>query len=496
MDELTITEAQDLLTSGRISAREMVQDYLHRIEAIDRSGPTLRSIIETNEHALEVAESLDRERAAGTFRGPLHGIPIVIKDNIETAGDMQTTAGSMALVGAPVERDAFIVQRLREAGAVLLGKTNLSEWANFRSTRSSSGWSARGGQTKNPHVLNRSASGSSSGSGAAIAANLAVGAIGTETDGSIVSPSGATGIVGMKPTVGLVSCAGVIPISHNQDTPGPMTRTVADTAALLTVIAGPDNVHGGIWKEGRRVEDYTLSLDPHGLEGARLGIVRDLGFGKSLREDRVAETAIEAMEGLGATTVDVKMSVVAEWPSGEDEFTVLLFDFKNDLNRYLASRRHPHITCLADVIQFNLDHADTELLYFDQNILLMAQEKGDLSSPDYLRALYAGWASCRLHGIDKIMDEHGLDALVAPTNAPAWLIDLVNGDHIINGSSTPAAVAGYPSITVPAGFDSNLPIGVTFFGRAWSEAKLIKLAYSLEQHLQARRPPQFLPTVP
>jgi amidase len=496
LDEATITSLQQRMQSGQETARSLVDKYLARIEAIDRSGPALHSVIEVNPDARTIADRLDGERRGGRVRGPLHGIPVLIKDNIATADRMMTTAGSAALAGVTPPRDAFIVTRLRDAGAVVLGKTNLSEWANFRSTHSTSGWSGRGGQTKNPYALDRNPSGSSSGSGAAIAANLAVVAIGTETDGSIVSPSNNNGLVGVKPTLGLVSRAGIVPIAHSQDTAGPMTRTVADAAALLGAIAGadPDDpATKAAAANGRR--DYMSSLDPGGLKGARIGVVRNKYFGSSPATDALAEAAIAVMKQQGAVIVDpANIPTLGKFDDGE--FQVLLYEFKADLNKYLtwlgaASPVHS----LKDVIAYNDAHTDQEMPYFGQEIMTMAEKKGPLTDPKYVAALARNRQMARVLGIDATMTKYKLDALFAPTSGPAGLIDLVNGDS--GGGSSPStvtSVAGYPHITVPGGFHRGLPVGMSFFGRAWSEPTLFKLAYAYEQATKHRKPPTFAPT--
>lgn len=496
LEEATVVDLQAMMRSGAQTARSLTAAYLARIEAFDRAGPILRSVIETNPEALEIAERLDAERAAGRVRGPLHGIPVLIKDNIDTADRMQTTAGSLALVGSPALRDAGIVERLRAAGAVVLGKTNLSEWANFRSTRASSGWSARGGQVRNPYVLDRSPCGSSSGSGAAVAANLAALAVGTETDGSIVCPAAATSVVGIKPTLGLVSRSGIVPIAHSQDTAGPMTRTVADAAALLTVLAGADPRDAATAPAATRATDYTQFLDPNGLRGARIGIPRGKGrmWGYHEHTDRVGEEAIAALRAAGADIIDpVELPHAGEYDG--TEFTVLLYEFKADLNAYLATRTGVPIRTLADAIRFNEEHRDREMPYFRQEIFEMAQAKGPLTSREYRDALAANQRLAGRQGIDAVMARHRLDALLAPTSSPTWPIDVLLGDHFLGGSSSPAAVAGYPSLTVPAGYVHGLPVGMTFFGRAWSEPTLIRLAYAFEQATRARRRPGFTPTI-
>jgi amidase len=492
LEEATIRELQEGMASGRYTARSLVEAYLARIEAMDRQGPELRAMLDLNPDALAIADSLDAERRAGHVRGPLHGIPVVVKDNVDTADRMTTTAGSLALEGNIAPRDAFIVQRLREAGAVILGKTNLSEWANFRSSHSSSGWSARGGQVRNPYVLDRSPCGSSSGTGAAVAANFAVVGVGTETDGSIVCPSGANGLVGIKPTVGLVSRSGIIPISHTQDTAGPMARTVADAAILLGALAGVDPRDSAtLASRGKALEDYTRALDAGALRGARIGVARRYFTGYSTHTDRIFDAAVEAMRRAGAVIVDsVVIPHAREY--GQAEGTVLDYDFKHDLNAYLAAHPAAKVRTLADVIEFNRTHADREMPWFGQETFLEAQESGPLTDTAYVHAVERARRLSRL-GIDSTMTAHRLDAIVAPTGGPAWPIDLVNGDAFGGGSSSMAAVSGYPSITVPAGFAHGLPVGISFFARAWEEPKLIGLAYAFEQATRVRRPPAFLP---
>jgi amidase len=497
LEEATIADLQQRMQSGRETARSLVEKYVARIDAIDRNGPALHSVLELNPEALAIADRLDSERKTRGPRGPLHGIPILLKDNIATADRLMTTAGSLALVGGTPPKDAFVVERLRGAGAVILGKTNLSEWANFRSTHSSSGWSGRGGLTKNPYALDRNPSGSSSGSGASIAASLGAAAIGTETDGSIVSPSNVNGLVGIKPTLGLVSRSGIVPIAHSQDTAGPMTRTVADAAAVLGAMTGADPDDTATRDSDRRGRrDYTASLDPNGLKGARLGVVRNVLFGSSPAADRLAEAAIAEMKKQGATIVD-PANIPTLGTFNDSEFEVLLFEFKADLNKYLtwlgpASPAHS----LKDVIAFNTAHKDQEMPYFGQEIMEMAEKKGALTTPAYTAALAKNHRLSRTQGIDAVMTKFRLDALVAPTGGPSWLTDLVNGDGgtaNTPGPSTVTSVAGYPHITVPAGFFRGLPVGVSFFGRAWSEPTLIKLAYAYEQATKHRKPPAFAP---
>jgi amidase len=502
LEEVTIPDLQQRMQSGRETSRSLVDKYLARIEAVDRSGPALHSVLEINPDARTIADRLDAERKSGRVRGPLHGIPILLKDNIATADAMMTTAGSLALANAKPPKDAFIVSRLRDAGAVILGKTNLSEWANFRSTHSTSGWSGRGGLTKNPYALDRNTSGSSSGSGASVAANLAVAAVGTETDGSIVSPSNVNGLVGIKPTLGLVSRSGIVPIAHSQDTAGPMTRTVADAAALLTAMAGadPDDraTHAGVQRRPTSAAtDYTTTLDPNGLKGARIGVVRNKYFGYSPAADRLAEAAIAEMKKQGATIVDpANIATLGKFDEGE--FEVLLYEFKADLNKYLtwlgaASPVHS----LKEIMAFNDTHKDQEMPHFGQEIMAMAEKKGPLTSAKYVAALARNRRLAGPLGIDAVMTKFRLDALVAPTGGPAWLTDLVNGDSSFANSSAPStvtSVAGYPHITVPAGSEHGLPVGISFFGRAWSEAMLIKLAYAYEQATKHRKAPTFAPS--
>jgi amidase len=496
LEELTIADLQGGMESGQLSARSIAERYLERIEALDRKGPTLRSILETNPEALEIADALDEERRQGRVRGPLHGIPVLLKDNIATADRMTTTAGSYALEGCIPARDSFVAARLREAGAVLLAKTNLSEWANFRSEHSSSGWSGRGGQCRNPYILDRNPCGSSSGSGSATSANLGAVSLGTETDGSIVCPSNANGLVGIKPTLGLVSRSGIVPIAHSQDTAGPMTRSVTDGAILLGALTGVDPRDPATGaSEAKAHADYTAFLDPQGLAGARIGVARQL-FGYHPGLDAVLEEPLNALKAHGAELVDpVELATLGDFD--EAEYEVLLYEFKTDLERYLAELGEAsRFKTLAEIIQFNEDNSGREMPFFGQEVFLKAVEKGDLSTPEYLQALETCRRMSRDEGIDATMDEHRLDAIVAPTGGPAWTTDPVNGDHFLGSSSSFAAVSGYPNITVPAGFVHGLPVGLSFFGRAWSEATLIRLAFAFEQATRVRRPPTFLPTLP
>jgi amidase len=494
LEEATIAELQRRMQSGEETSRSLIEKYVARIEALDRRGPELRSVLEINPDAVAIAAALDSERKAGKVRGPLHGIPVLVKDNVGTADRMTTTAGSLALEGSIAPADSFIAKHLREAGAVLLGKTNLSEWANFRSTHSSSGWSGRGGQCRNPYALDRNPSGSSSGSGAAAAANFCAVAVGTETDGSIVSPSNNCALVGIKPTLGLVSRSGIVPIAHSQDTAGPMARTVADAAVLLSVLAGIDPADRATQSSAGHAADYTQSLDPKGLQGARIGVPRKVFFGQSPAADRIVAAAIAEMARLGAVIVDpADIETAGEFE--KSEFEVLLYEFKTDLNAYLVGLA-PSVRArtLKDLIDFNEKNRDREMPYFGQEIFVLAEKKGPLTDKAYRGALQKDLRLSRKDGIDKTMDKHRLDALVAPTSGPPTLIDLVNGDYGVNGSSTVPAIAGYPHITVPAGLDHGLPVGISFFGRAWSEPTLIRVAYAFEQATRHRRAPRFLAT--
>lgn len=490
-EEMTIVELKEAMEAGRLTSRALTEAYLDRIDALDRRGPELRALIVTNPDALSIADSLDAERRAGRVRGPLHGIPVVIKDNIATADRMPTTAGSVALEGVIAPRDAFIVERLRAEGAVLLGKANLSEWANFRSTRSSSGWSGLGGQARNPYALDRSPCGSSSGSAVAVAANLAAVAVGTETNGSIVCPSGVNGVVGIKPTVGLVSRSGIVPIAYSQDIAGPMARTVADAALLLNALVGEDP--GDPSTEGLRAEaDYARFLDPEALQGARIGILRGPRItGYHTETDRLFDRAIEDLRAAGALVVD-SLSMPHRGEYSQAEWAILLYEFKHYLNEYLAGLgENAPVRTLEELIAFNERERDRSMPHFGQEIFLMAQEKGDLTEEEYLEAKET--ARLARVGIDSLLSQHSLDALAAPTGSPAWRIDLVLGDHFIGASSGPAAVAGYPNIAVPMGAVHGLPVGISFFGTAFSEPTLIGIAYAYEQATRHRRPPRFLP---
>jgi amidase len=494
LDEITIAELQEGMMSGKFTARSITEKYLDRIEAIDQKGPAIKSVIEVNPDALVIADALDKERKEKGPRTPLHGIPVLIKDNIDTADRMATTAGSLALVGSKPPKDSFLAQKLREAGAIILGKTNPSEWANIRSSHSTSGWSGRGGLTKNPYALDRNCSGSSSGSGAAAAANLCAAAIGTETDGSIVSPSSVCGTVGIKPTVGLISRTGIIPISHTQDSGGPMARTVRDAAVLLGALTGVDPEDKATAEsKGKSFTDYTKLLDPKGLMGARIGVVRRY-FGLLDAMDPVIEDALNAMKREGATLVD-PTKIESLGKLGDSELTVFLYELKADMNAYLARLGSgAPVHSLKEIIEFNQRNKQLEMPYFGQDIFIKSEAKGPLTSKEYLEALRKCRRLARTEGIDAVMDKLKLDALVAPTEGPAWLTDLVTGDHFLGSSSTAAAVAACPSVTVPAGFVFGLPVGISFFGRAWSEPVLVKLAYAFEQATKFRKPPRFLPT--
>jgi amidase len=477
VEEAGIASLQEGLTLGRFTGVQLMERYLARIAEIDQSGPRLNAVIELNPDALSIARALDNERKQKGPRGPLHGIPVLIKDNVDTGDKMMTTAGSLALVGPPAPKDALLVARLRDAGALMIGKTNLSEWANFRSSHSTSGWSGRGGQTHNPYALDRDPSGSSSGSAVAVSASLCAAAVGTETDGSIVSPSSVNGIVGIKPTVGLIPGAGIVPISHRQDTAGPMARTVADAALLLGVLTGAS---------------YGRALVPNGLKGARIGVARQM-FGFSEDVDRLMESALGILKRLGAQLID-PAGIATYSKLDPPELDALQWDFKADLDAYLLTRGAA-VKSLKEVIEFNERHRDREMQYFGQDLMIAAEAKGPLASREYRGLVSRLDRMARQDGIDRVMADHKLDALVAPTGGPAWRIDYQNGDRETGGSSTPAAVAGYPHVTVPAGFVNGLPVGLSFFGSPRTESRLIRYAFDFEQAAQARRPPEFLPSV-
>ena len=494
-EEATVNDLQSAMQSGKHTARAIAESYLARIDEMDKHGAAVNSVIELNPEALAIAEALDRERKAKGVRGPLHGIPVLIKDNIDTADKMMTTAGSLALLGSTPPKDAFIVERLRAAGAVILGKTNLSEWANFRSTHSTSGWSGRGGQTRNPYALDRNPCGSSSGSGAAASANFAAIAVGTETDGSVVCPSSTCGLVGIKPTLGLVSRSGIIPIAHSQDTAGPMARTVTDATLLLNALVGidPRDVATSD-SRGKSQTDYTKFLDANGLKGARIGVARK-SFGFNDRVDKLMQDAIDVMKRAGAEIID-PADIPTHGKFDDSEFEVLLYEFKADLNAYLATLGpQAPVHTMKEIIAFNEKNADKEMPYFGQEIMLKAEAKGPLTDPAYRKALEKNLRMSRKEGIDAVMAKHKLDALIAPTGGPSWKTDLLNGDHFTGGLSTAPAVAGYPHITVSAGYVYGLPVGLSFTGLAWTEPTLIKLAFAYEQATKHRRAPKFLPSV-
>ena len=499
LEEQTIAELQAAMESGQYTSQRLVEMYSERIAALNTNGPMLRAVIEMNPDALAIAERLDRERAEHGPRGPLHGIPILLKDNIDTADGMETTAGSLALVGAKLTRDAWVVRQLRASGAVILGKANMSEWANFRSTHSSSGWSARGGQARNPYALDRSPCGSSSGSATAVAANLCAVSVGTETDGSILCPASINGVVGIKPTVGLTSRVGVVPISHSQDTIGPFARTVGDAAILLGALAGADPRDSVTQASAGHIPaDYRASLSPDALRGARIGIPREIYTGYSEKVDAVFARVIETLKSLGAVLVDpANIPSAKQMRESEAELTVLLYEFKADLNAYLATvGPEAQAHTLEELIAFNRAHAEQELPYFGQELFELAQQKGPLSEQEYLDARAECLRLACDEGIDAVMRQHNLDALCMPTAEPAWKIDLIDGDHSMGGASQPAALAGYPAISVPAGHTFGLPIGVAFMGKAFSEAKLTGYAYAFEQATKARRAPTYPEQVP
>lgn len=495
LEEITIAELQDGMNSGKFTARSLAEKYTARIEEIDKRGPAVNAVIELNPDAEAIADALDQERKAKGLRGPLHGVPVLIKDNIDTTDRMMTTAGSLALIGSKPTKDSFVAQKLRAAGAVILGKTNLSEWANIRSSHSTSGWSGRGGLTKNPYALDRNACGSSSGTGAGISGNLAAVGVGTETDGSIVCPSSSNGLAGIKPTVGLVSRTGIIPISHSQDGAGPMCRTVRDAAILLGALTGVDPEDPPTAASaGKAQTDYAQYCDPNGLTGARIGVARKY-FGFNDAVDALMEESLDVMKRHGATLID-PADIETFGKFDETELLVFMYELKADLNAYLT-RLGPSapVRTLKDIIEFNERNRQKEMPYFGQDLFVKAEAKGPLTEKAYVDALAKNRQLAATEGIDAIMDKHQLDALVAPTGGPAWLTDLVNGDHSAGGSSNAAAVAGYPNINVIAGSLFGLPVGISFFGRAWSEPTLIKLAYAFEQATKARQTPRFLTTV-
>jgi amidase len=494
LNEITISELQDKVKKGELSYEQITEKYLERIDKMDKNGPVINAVIEINPDAKTIAKAMDEERKNGKSRGPLHGIPVLIKDNIDTADKMKTSAGSLALAGSIALKDSFVAQKLREAGAVILGKTNLSEWANIRSSHSTSGWSGRGGLTKNPYALDRNACGSSSGTGAGIAANLATIGIGTETDGSVVCPSSHNSLVGIKPTLGLVSRSGIIPIAHSQDTAGPISRCVTDAAILLGALTGVDAKDNATNESnGNALTDYTKFLDKDGLKGMRIGVARKF-FGFSDKVDKLMNDAIEVMKQQGAVIID-PADVPNMGKYDDTELEVLMYELKADLNTYLAALGpNAPVKSLKEIIEFNEKNKEKELKYFGQDLFIKAEEKGPLTSKEYLDALEKNHQLSRTEGIDAVMNKEKLDAMIAPTGGIAWMTDLLNGDHFAGGFSTPAAVAGYPHITVPAGYISGLPVGISFFGKAWSEPVLIKIAYAYEQATKHRKAPKFLST--
>lgn len=489
----SIAQLQSELRAGKITSVQITQDFIQRIKALDRNGPKVNSVIELNPDTLEIARERDRERKAGQAHGQLFGIPVMVKDNMDTGDRMQTTAGSLALAGPPALQDATVVAKLRAAGAILLGKTNLSEWANFRSSYATSGWSGRGGLTRNPYVLDRNACGSSSGSAAAVSAGFVTVALGTETDGSLTCPASVNGIVDIKPTLGLVSRAGIVPISHSQDNPGPMARSVSDAAAVLTVIAGSDPRDPATADADKHATDYTKFLEPGSLGGKRIGVVCGLaGFDPNV--DRILDQSVAALRAAGATVTPVKLPHLQDYEKAE--MTVLLYEFKHDLNVYLATRKGLKVKTLADIIAFDRRHAQQEMPWFGQDLFIKAEAEGPLTDRGYIEALAKEKRLTGPEGIDAALKAGKLDALMAPASGPAWTTDLVNGDHSGGGGDSPAAVAGYPSITVPAGNVHGLPVGMVFFAGKWSEPILISIAYGFEQTMRARIQPQFLAHAP
>lgn len=489
LEEITVRQLQEGYANGTFTIEQVVGDYLKRVEDIDKNGPAINSLIYINPKALELAKQLDDERREGKIRGPLHGIPVILKDNIDTY-DMPTTAGARVLRNSYPSEDSYLAKKLRAAGAIIIAKANLSEWANFRGDMSSSGWSGVGGQTKNPYVLDRNPCGSSSGSGASIAANLAAFAIGTETDGSIVCPSNSNGLVGLKPTVGLLSRSGIIPISFTQDTPGPMARSVEDVAISLGTMVGVDSADSKtLASVGKYHSDYTIFLKKDGLKGKRIGLLKNIsGFHAGV--DTLMKRTVDDLKRAGAEVIEIDFTL--DRGANGSSFQVLLYEFKDGLEKYFATLKDEvAVKTLQDVIAFNRKDS-IELRYFDQRLLEMASEKGDLQSKEYQEALAVMLKATRENGIDKLLKEYGVDALMAPTGSPAWKTDLITGDHFLGGSSSLAAIAGYPSITVPMGFVSELPVGVSFFSTAWSEATLLEIAYAYEQSTKHRKAPKYI----